>query len=269
MKSIILYRDDADWQIEKEAAAKYFPCVKSRMEIKKDDLVIARFSALPFYKEQEYDINYVGAKMINTYRQHRYIADLGNWVNDLEDLTPKTWNRLQDIPEEGPFILKGETNSKKYQWKTHMYASNKREAIDVESKLNGDSLITYQNIYIRQYVPLKTFTVGFQGLPITNEYRFFCYKDKILSGGYYWSSHTEELLEMGIKPDVKSVPEDFLNKVINRVKDNVNYYVIDVAETQSGEWIVIELNDGQCSGISDNDPEVIYKNLKYYLSTNT
>jgi hypothetical protein len=38
---------------------------------------------------------------------------------------------------------------------------------------------------------------------------------------------------------------------------------MDIAKTQSGEWIVIELNDGQMSGLSENDPNVLYKNLKY------
>lgn len=173
MRNIILYRDGDDWQNEVKAAKVNFPITNSRMEIKAGDLVIPRFSALPFYKEQEFDINYVGARMINTFSEHRYIADLMNWYEDLKDYTPKTYTRLIDLPEKGPFILKGETNSKKYNWKTHMFAVDKKAAIEVEGRLHTDSLITYQNIYIREYVPLKTFMIGIQGLPITNEFRFF------------------------------------------------------------------------------------------------
>ena len=40
---------------------------------------------------------------------------------------------------------------------------------------------------------------------------------------------------------------------------------IDVAQTESGEWIVVELNDGQMSGLSENNPEVLYKNLTTVL----
>lgn len=264
-RNIILARDDVDWRSEKEFAQKYFETTLTRMDIKAGDLVIPRFSALPFYKEQEYDINYVGARMLNSYKQHRYIADMRNWIEDIEEFTPQTWYRLQDIPDEGPFILKGETNSKKYLWKTHMFASNKKEAIEVEGRLQADSLITYQNIYIRKFIKLKTFMVGLQNLPITNEYRFFCYKNKILSGGYYWSSHVEELNDLGININANQVPEDFLRKIINRVKDHVNAYVIDVGQCESGEWIVIELNDLQMSGLSENDPDVFYANLKEKL----
>lgn len=48
-------------------------------------------------------------------------------------------------------------------------------------------MIGQQEILYREYIPLETFDVAIGGCPITNEWRFFCYKDKILSWGYYWS----------------------------------------------------------------------------------
>jgi len=262
MNPIIIYRDDIDWRQEAEFAKKHFTCYNSRLKVKAGDLVIARFSALPFFKEQENDYKEIGAQMINNYTEHNYIADLGNWYWDLADFTPKTWNDLVSLPEKGPFILKGETNSKKFFWKDLMYAEDKKAAIDIYGKLCADSMLQYQKIYIRQYIPLETYMIGLQGLPITKEFRFFCYKDQILSGGFYWSSHVEELSEI---PNSDEVPREFLYKIINIVKENTNYYVIDVAKTQSGEWIVIELNDGTCSGLSENNPDILYKNLKKCL----
>ena len=239
------------------------------MMIKKGDLVIPRFSALPFYREQERDVEYVGARLINSYAEHQYIADLSNWIWDLADYTPRTWDRLENLPEKGPFILKGETNSKKFQWKTHMFAETKADAIQVHTRLCNDGLLQYQKIFIREYVPLKTFMIGLQDLPITNEFRFFCYKDKILSGGYYWSSHYGDLGKLGIKPDPAEVPWDFLAKITNIVKDNATFYVVDVAETENGQWIVVELNDGAMSGLSENDPDVLYRNLRDALNAGT
>lgn len=261
-RSVILFRDDVDWQQEKDFANQYFQCFNSRMMVEKGDLVIPRFSALPFYREQEHDINYVGAQLINAYAEHQYIADLSNWIWDLAEYTPRTWDRLDVLPEKGPFVLKGETNSKKFNWKTHMFAETKADAIEIHSRLCNDGLLHYQKIFIREYVPLRTFMIGLQGLPITNEYRFFCYKDRILSAGYYWSSHSEDLIKEGHKLDPACVPQDFLNKILNIVKDNATFYVVDVAETQSGDWIVIELNDGSMSGLSNNNPDTLYRNLK-------
>lgn len=266
MKNIILYRDDVDWRHETNAAQKHFDCADSRMLIKPDTMVIGRFSVLPFYKEQERDIQLAKSRLINTYEQHRYVADIKEWTHDLEreNLTPKTWYRLEDLPEDGPFILKGETNSKKYYWKTHMFAKNKREAIDVHSRLLQDSLISYQDIVIRQYVPLHTYMEGLQELPITKEFRFFILYGHILCGGYYWSSHVEDLESI---PNISEVPQEFLQKVIKTIRGQINFYTIDVAQTATGDWIVIELNDGCMSGLSENNPEELYSNMKKVLNS--
>jgi hypothetical protein len=270
--NIILYRNDIDWQQEADVAKKYFRTTNSRMDIRSGDLVIPRFSALPFYKEQEYDIAYVGAKLINTHSQHIYIADLGNWYHDLKDVTPETWESVPELPEDCSFVVKGETNSKKYYWRTKMYAETKQDASRIQSELFQDSLLQYQKIYFRKYVPLEKLADGLQGLPISREYRFFIYKETILSGGFYWSSHSEELIEKGIDLSPDIVPRKFLEDVIDRIQNTEygeppNFYVIDVARTQEGKWIVIELNDGCMAGLSDNDPEVLYSNLKLALGS--
>lgn len=266
MNPVILYRDGIDWRQESEIAKKYFHCYSLRPKIQKNDLVIGRFSALPFYKEQENEYKYVEACMINSYQDHIYIADLREWYNDLFHVTPKTWFKLHEIPEEGPFVLKGITNSKKFQWNTHMFAKNKKEAIDIHTRLITDSMLQYQDIIIRKYIPLFKYMDGLQGLPITKEFRFFCYRDKILSGGFYWSSHILDLHDIGVKPNIKEVPKNWLQKIVNIVAENTCFFVIDVAQTKSGDWIVIELNDGQMSGLSENDPNILYSNLKKALS---
>jgi hypothetical protein len=61
-----------------------------------------------------------------------------------------------------------------------------------------------------------------------------------------------------------------LNAIIEKIQNTElseppTYYVIDVAKTAAGKWILIELNDGQMSGLSDNDPDVLYSNLKKSL----
>jgi hypothetical protein len=72
---------------------------------------------LPFYKNLEDDIKNIGAQLINTYKQHRFVADLWNWYYWFSDITPKTYNRLEDVPNESEFgfVLKGETKTKKMQ----------------------------------------------------------------------------------------------------------------------------------------------------------
>lgn len=248
-------------QDELACAEKHFATTQSRLTIERGQLVIGRYSVLPFYRELEQDVIALGARLINTHAQHQYAADLQNWVMDLGDLTPATWSRLEDIPERGPFILKGATNSKKLQWKTHMFAENKADACTVYARLQEDGLISQQQIYIRKFEPLHTYTLDVVGLPVTKEFRFFVYDGAILCGGYYWSSYAEFLEEKGMMPSVSEVPLDFLAKVMRKIGKKIMFYALDVAQAASGEWIVIELNDGQMSGLSMNDPDELYQRL--------
>jgi hypothetical protein len=247
---------------EEEVAKTYFDVIRNRVDVQKGDIVVGRYSVLPFYKELETDLNKLGAKLINTYRQHQYIADIKEWYEDLKDFTPKTWFRLEDVPDnKGPFVVKGQTNSRKDRWRTHMFANTKREAVETALRLQEDSLISTQDIYVREFVPLNNYMVGLNGMPISEEYRFFICNEFLLSGAYYWSNYLEDI---GFTPSARAVPDNFLAKIITAIGNKANFYVVDIAKTQSGEWIVVELNDGQMSGLSCNDPDDLYSALKWF-----
>ena len=268
---VILYRGRDFEEDELEAArAAGFVCTDSRMDLRQGDVCIPRYSALPYYEEQERDMRCVGASMLNTKREHDYCADLLSYAEDLGSLTPKTWASPSGVSQEEPgaFVLKGATNSKKFLWSSHMYAADRKAVIEVYSRLLDDTMICQQPIYVRRYVPLHCFQRSLWDLPITREFRFFVLDGTILSGGYYWASHYEELLDRGCDPtllDPAQVPADFLQEAISRIKDRVRFFAIDVAEKFEGGWIVIEVNDGQQSGLSMNDPVTLYANLKRVL----
>lgn len=259
MRPIIYYRRSLMDKEELAAAEKHFDCVLLLSDIKPKDLVIYRYSQYPFAYDQHLEIVNMGATPINTHYEHSYVADLGNYVADLGDMTPKTWDRLSDIPETGPFVLKGATNSKKSNWNQTMFATDRKEASRVHSRLCEDTLVGEQKIYVRQYVSLETYMFGIGGIPITKEFRFFVFDGQVICGGYYWANYVDEL---GHMPDVNEVPKDFLQAAIDRVKDRIGFFVIDVAKTKSGDWIVIEINSGNASGLSCNDPNALYAGLR-------
>ncbi len=261
---MILFRSSGvETEDEFLVANKHFVTSRSRMNVTGGDLVIPRYSALPFYTELESDVCSNGARLINTYNQHRYVADIKNWVGDLEGLTPRTWKDCQSVPRNISVVLKGETNSRKNKWKTHMFAKNHEEMLKVWCVLQTDDLLSDQDIYIREFVPLKTYLINpITEQPITEEYRFFVLDGKVMSSGYYWANHLDEISET---PNPANVPQEFLDKVISIIKDKIRFVVVDVARTASGEWIVIELNDGQQAGLSNNDPETLYRNMKHEL----
>lgn len=251
-----------DTKEELEIAKKHFNVVQNRMKIKKNNLVIPRYSALPFYKELEQDMIDNKCKLINTFEMHNYVANILNYYYDLKEYTPKTYENWINLPRDKSFIVKGLTNSKKFEWNTKMFAKTYLDVPKIAMSLMDDDLIRDQGIIVREYIPLKKLSEGINGLPISNEWRTFVLNGKIVETGFYWSN------EADCKPynELPTNAKIFLQKVINIVKDKINFFVIDIAETQSGDWIVIELNDGQMSGLSEINPDNFYKNLKNLIN---
>lgn len=264
MRPIIYFRagNECADQEEIAAASKYFTCITQRARIQKDDFVIPRYSFLPFGKELEEDVKYLGGKLINSYYQHCYVADLQNYYYDLCEVDPNltflTWNKLSDLPDDCQFVVKGKTNSKKFEWNTKCWAANKQEAARIFDELSNDGFLCYQDIYFRKFEKLKTYFISLNGLPITKEFRFFVAYGKVISSGYYWSGFEDQLEKV---PSPEEVPKEFLQRVIDIIGTKVPFVVIDVAEREDGSPVVVELNDGCQSGLSMNDPEILYKNL--------
>jgi hypothetical protein len=263
MRPCVLFRKGCNSHKEDEAEisaaeSAWFTVLDGRTKIKENDFVVPRYSAYPFVKELFDDIHYNKAVSINTYEQFDYIADLKNWVVDLKDMTPETWGDITKIPDDGPFILKGETNSRKGDWKTMMFAADKTEAIKVHNLLSKDGLIGQQHIYIRKFEEFVKFGDSIVGMPIANEFRFFIYDGKVLSGGFYWVNSWESNDPM---PSPDCVDRDFLQAAVDIVSKKSRAFVMDVAEKKSGGWTVVELNAFESSGLSDNDPAVLYSNL--------
>lgn len=249
---------------EMEAAKKHFTCVSLLSDLPRNNsLVIPRYSLLPFMKNIHDEFKSLGVTPINTLASARWIADLANWVEALDGLTPRTWSVLADIPNEGPFVLKGATNSKKHYWNTHMFAANKKEAIHVYGLLAEDCMIGEQKIYIRKYEPLVTLMEGINGIPVTKEFRLFFYKAKLLVSGFYWQNYVEDL---DFIPEMDA-PEAFVSEIAERVhvESGADFFVIDIGQKVDGSWMVIEVNQGEMSGLSCCDPEILYTNLKKEL----
>jgi hypothetical protein len=248
-------------------ARKHFDVFETRGSVPVNKLVIGRYSCLPYYAELEADLKEHGSYLIDNFSSHTYIADLANWYEDLKDITPKTWFSLEDFKRDAPvgsFVLKGQTNSKKQQWNNMMFAETEKDVDVVYGRLNDDGFLSDQNIYIREYVPLRQFGIGIRGLPITEEYRFFVLDGLIMGSGYYWSQFPEVREENNLSASL--VPRKFLEDIILKVGNKKRFYVIDVARKLDGNWLVIEINDGMMSGLSDVDPAELYKNIKVALN---
>lgn len=263
--TVILYRDFDIEDNEHHAMHQNFSVYCSRTYLPLNQLIIGRYSVLPFYKELEQDLKKINCKLINSYEQHLFVADIGQWYPVIKEWTPETWSMsigTDNLPIDCSFILKGATNSIKRLWTTHMFARTRNDVASVYSNLLDDTMVGQQEIFARRYIPLRKLGESVNGMPITEEYRFFiCYR-QVISSGYYWSSHIDEIKLPEYNTDEGMYLLNYVHKVADTIGDRCNFYTIDIGITEQGESIVIELNDGQMAGLSENNPFVLYKNLK-------
>lgn len=260
----ILFRKDIDTEEEFRCAKKYFGSnvVELRTEIPNYSRVLGRYSVLPFYEELEKDLATRLSTMCLRYEQHRFVADITKYIPFLMSKGIPTPEVFQDygymnVPyRKHGYIVKGETNSRKFLWDTHMYAKNREDLRTVLYNVNSDSLLSTQKIVIRPYIPLKGTEIGINGMPIpSEEYRVFVYKGIPFIAGYYWS------ISDNPNKKIPSWVSSLASKVAKALLDRVDIFCVDVAETCEGEYIVIELNDFQMSGLSTIDPDEFYRRL--------
>lgn len=255
----VYFRHDQNSQYEYQVCQKYFDTVEYRTKLKTNGgKVICRYSALPFNRELEMDLKNMGCEPINSNYEHSYIAEMG-WIYDLENLTFPTWFRLQDVPGDFPLVVKGKTNSRKFEWETKMFAPTRAKAADIMHELWHDPLIGPQGVVFRKYTPLKTYEIGVNGMPMTNEWRCFFYKDKIVDYGFYWS--TLDNMNLVDADSFENTGLKVAQEAANILSEFTTFFVVDVAQGEDGRWWVVEVNDGQMSGLSTIPEERFYMNL--------
>lgn len=263
----ILFRNlGGKFSSELEAAKKYFDVYEFITEIPEDSSVIGRYSVLPFYSEVNKNLYINNSQLINNIQNHNYIAKF-LYYYDIEKYTFKTWFKLEDIPadmRDQKIIVKGETNSKKFLWNEKMLAVNFEHAVKIANDIRNDSFFECQDLVFRQYLPLETFEVGLHGLPFSNEWRIFFLNGHCVNYGFYWTIADKYIeAKNNYEEDFKHYGLPFAKKVSRLIK--VPFFAMDIAKTENGNWIIVEINDGQMSGLCDIPEENFYRFLKKFI----
>ncbi len=261
LQPCLLYRPGLSDDEEEAAARRHFPVVRYRTEVPRGSLVVGRYSVLPFADELEADLANLGSRLVNTLAQHRYVADL-DYYEDFRDVTFPTWFRFADVPNalrEQAFVVKGRTNSRKFEWGSKMYAPNFQQAVRIGAELMNDGLIGSQGVVLRQFVPLEVFETSVTGLPLTNEWRLFYYRGQRLAHGYYWGNIDDWSPVERARADFEATGLAFADQLAQRLTDKVPFVVLDIAKTESGQWVLVELNDGCQAGLNGTvDADTLY-----------
>ena len=203
-------------------------------------------------------------KLINTPEQYAACHYLPNSLRYIKEFTPTTeyfpHNNIEEILAvlsstfgNKPIIVKDFVKSCKHNWKDACFikdASNIEEVVRVTNNfldLQGHDLNV--GLVYREYVDLKIMNNhSVSGMPLANEYRLFFYNHKLIYSTKYWSENDTSAVMFDKWVEVaKLIPSDF--------------FTMDVAEKADGSWCIIELGDGQVSGLQSDDPSGFYEGL--------
>ncbi len=180
-----------------------------------------------------------------------------NWTKEITD---KAIQKLTRDFGEDPIIVKDFVKSEKHHWKDACFIPNASDSGKVSSivnkflELRNDSL--NEGLVFRKFEALEYLAEHSKsGMPLTKEFRIFFMNHKVLQVFNYW----DEGMYGETQPDLN----EFL-EIAQTIESN--FFTMDVAKKKNGEWIIMELGDGQVAGLPDHtNTYEFYKKLKNML----
>lgn len=225
--------------------------------------VLLRIGAIPDYQAIESKINNFGMRLLVSKEEHLLCSTIEKWYPLIKQNTPFTrvYDKLPSLDDlkkdfTFPIFVKGNRQTSLHKKSLSIIESEKQYEI-LQNEWENDPILSWQKPAIREYVQLKKVdSTTFQDIiPISHEFRFFYFKGKYVAHGPYWTIGTRYSMDENKLNDALMLTKWAAEKV------NSPFLAIDVALTVEGNWIIIEINDGQESGLVGVNPLVLWKNI--------
>lgn len=158
---------------------------------------------------------------------------------------------------EQPIIVKDYVKSEKHAWKEACFMPNAQDKENV--KRITERFMELRGSYFNEGLVYRKFeelaAIGAHpksGMPLTKEFRLFFLYGQLIAQSKYW----EDI-------DYKADNVDFAPfKTIAQTIES-NFFTMDIAQRKNGEWIIMELGDGQVSGLPNSiDATNFFNHLK-------
>ena len=198
--------------------------------------------------------------LINAPESYEHCHLLPASYDVIESHTPRTiWLPLPDCLDEikvraalqtfgaAPIIIKDYVKSRKHEWHEACFIPDASDAVAAARvvarflELQGDDLVG--GLVFREYVALKIIGAHAQSaMPLAREFRLFFLDGRLLTSANYWAQGDYA----GEAP-----PLALFQNIATRVRSR--FFSMDVAQKTDGQWIVVELGDGQVAGLPDEN----------------
>lgn len=189
----------------------------------------------------------------DSYAKIEFKTPKSNWTTDL---TNSAILNLTKAFGDRPIIVKDFVKSEKHNWEDACFIPNASDSKHVRSVVNkflalrNDSF--NEGLVFREFVELESLTSHSKsGMPLTKEFRLFFMNKQLVNVFNYWDE--------GEYGDTQPELEQFI-EIAQTI--NSNFFTMDIAKLKNGDWIIMELGDGQVAGLPDNaDKNEFYGHL--------
>ncbi len=195
-----------------------------------------------------------GLRPITSPEQYETAHYLPRWVDKLEGLTAETvmvpaGSSIEVLMEAlapfdgAPVVLKDWVKSRKHEWDTACFIPDSRDAkrvLEVTRRfeeLQGEFLTG--GLCFRRYLPIRR--IGkhpVSGMPLSDELRVFCVNGRKVAYRYWDGEAVDE-------SEVPVVVDEALRRL------DLPFVAIDVALLEPGGFTIVEVGDGQVSGLPE------------------
>ena len=260
---------DALWLITKPTGIaiydfdfeKFFEC-KHHWRLPTPITAVARVGAIEDYPAFYSALSDEGIKLIHTPEQYVRCGELPNWYPLIKEFTPKSvwFDSIPTVKEitdyfELPLFIKGARQTSKHNKRLSIIENVDQLEATLTAYAN-DSILHWQRLVCREYVKLKSVGMAHANeIPPSYEFRTFWWRGKFVGAGRYWYLANDYQWTTTEKSDALAIAGDVAQRV------DVPFLVVDLAQTDTGDWIVIECNDGQESGYAGLSPFVLWRNI--------
>jgi hypothetical protein len=193
-------------------------------------------------------------ELINSPLHYKTCHEIPEWLSLFEGLTPQTrWLESEAMNDDaicvllrefqsGPLIVKDFVKSRKHDWHEACFipdAAQETAALRVIQRfieLQGETL--NGSLVLRRFVPLEIIGEHPRSkMPLGREWRIFVAGAEVFSIPYWGQVENEAPDLAPFQSAMAQIPS--------------NFWTMDLARTQKGDWVVLELGDGQVSGLPD------------------
>jgi hypothetical protein len=211
--------------------------------------VILRTGAIDDYESLSDTLMEFGLSLINSASQHAMASLLPNWYPKIKEFTARSvWYETLPAAETilaeftFPVFIKGERQTNRHSRATSI-ANNLADLENILYYWKQDEVLGWQRLICRDFIELERIGehAGDKIQP-SKEFRIFLWKNSAVGIGHYWTEFEKVELAVSERAHIIKLAEE-----ISTIVD-VPFLVVDVAKKADGDWIVIELNDGQESG---------------------